>query len=70
MTKGDGAERSPSNEDNKTHLTHINRYLDTNGHVEEKTWQIERETCNQPDGVIYPAIPLMRTLSFGAGASA
>lgn len=54
-----------SNADN-TVITHINRYVD----AEEKIWHIDREICNQPDGVIHPAIPFMRALSFGAGASA
>jgi hypothetical protein len=58
-----------SNSDN-TVITHINRYLDADGNVEEKTWQIDRETCNQPDGVIHPAMSSMRALSFGAGATA
>src|SRR3712207_1930161 len=58
-----------SNSDN-TVITHTNRYLDANGNVEEKTWQIARETCNQPNGVIHPAMPWMRSLSFGAGATA
>src|SRR6476620_2356850 len=54
-----------SNSDN-TVITHINRFVN----AEEKIWHIDRETCNQPDGVIHPAIPFMRALSFGAGASA
>lgn len=59
-----------SNLDN-TVITHINRYIDVDGNVvDEKTWQINRETCNQPDGVIHPAMPFMRSLSFGAGATA
>ncbi|MCP6760129.1 MAG: DUF3598 family protein [Fischerella sp. CENA71] len=58
-----------SNSDN-TVITHINRYFDANENIEEKTWQIDRETCNQPDGVIHPAMSLMRALSFGAGATA
>lgn len=58
---------------NNTAITHINRYVDANGNTEnskEKTWQIERATCNQPDGVIHPAMPFMRSLSFGKGATA
>lgn len=57
-----------SNSDN-TVITHINRYIDANGNCEEKNWQIERETCNQSDGVIHPAMPFMRALSFGGGAT-
>ncbi|MEG4115302.1 MULTISPECIES: DUF3598 family protein [unclassified Microcoleus] len=59
-----------SNLDN-TVITHINRYLDADGNVvDEKNWQIDRETCNQPDGVIHPAMSSMRALSLGAGATA
>lgn len=59
-----------SNLDN-TVITHINRYIDADGNVvDEKTWQIDRETCNQPNGVVHPAMPSMRSLSFGAGATA
>lgn len=59
-----------SNLDN-TVITHTNRYLDAEGNVvDEKTWQIERETWAQSDGVVHPAMPSMRALSFGAGATA
>ncbi|KAM3114125.1 DUF3598 family protein [Phormidesmis sp. 146-33] len=59
-----------SNVDN-TVITHTNRYLDNDGNVVDKTsWQIDRETCNQPNGVSHPAASSMRTLSFGAGATA
>jgi hypothetical protein len=59
-----------SNLDN-TAITHLNRYLDANGTVvDEKTWQIDREICNQPDGIVHPAMSSMRALSFGAGATA
>jgi Domain of unknown function (DUF3598) len=49
-------------------VTHHNRYLGEE--IEEKTWQIDRATCNQSDGVIHPAATSMRALSFGAGATA
>jgi hypothetical protein len=58
-----------SNLDN-TVITHINRYVDANGNAEEKIWEIDRATCNQPDGVVHPAMPFMRALSFGEGATA
>ncbi|MBD2054487.1 DUF3598 family protein [Oculatella sp. FACHB-28] len=53
-----------------TVITHMNRYVVADGNIEEKTWQIERATCNQPDGVVHPAMPFMRALSFGEGATA
>jgi hypothetical protein len=59
-----------SNVDN-TAITHTNRYIDADGNVEETTsWQIDRATCNQPDGVSHPAGSSMRTLAFGASAFA
>jgi hypothetical protein len=58
-----------ANSDN-TVITHINRSMNGNGNAEEKTWQIDRATCNQPDGVVHPAMPFMRALSFGEGATA
>jgi hypothetical protein len=59
-----------SNLDN-TVVTHTNRYLDGEDTiVDKKTWHIDRQTCNQPDGVVHPAMPSQRALSFGAGATA
>lgn len=58
-----------SNLDN-TVITHINRYVDPKGNAEEKIWQIDQATCNQADGVVHPAMPFMRALSFGEGATA
>jgi len=54
-----------------TTITHTNRYIDAEGNVvDEKTWQIDQETCNHPDGVVHPAMPWMRSLSFGVVATA
>ena len=58
-----------SNSDN-TVITHVNRYVDVNGNAEEKIWQLDRATCNQPDGVVHPAMPFMRALSFGQETTA
>lgn len=58
-----------SNADN-TVITHTNCYIDASGNVDEQTWQIDRAICNQPDGVVHPAASSMRSLSFGAGATA
>jgi Domain of unknown function (DUF3598) len=51
-----------SNEDN-TIIYHTNNYIYADGREEEKTWQIEKQTCNQDDGIIHPGLPSMRTLS-------
>lgn len=58
-----------SNVDN-TAITHTNRSIGADGNFEETTWQIDRATCNHPDGVSHPAASSMRTLAFGAGALA
>lgn len=68
VMKSQQAIRSFSSNLDNTVITHINRYVDED--VEEKIWQIDRATCNQPDGVVHPAMPFMRALSFGAGATA
>ena len=64
-----GVRRFWANED-KTVITHTNNYTYPDGSTQEKTWQLEKQTCNQSDGVTHPAILSMRTLSFGQGANA
>ncbi|MBD2607625.1 DUF3598 family protein [Scytonema hofmannii FACHB-248] len=56
--------RFQANED-KTVITHINKYSYTDGTEEEKIWHIDKETCNQPDGIIHPALLSTRSVSFG-----
>ncbi len=53
-----------------TVINHTNKYTYTDGNKEEKTWKIDKQTCSQADGVIHPALPSMRSLSFGQGATA
>lgn len=62
--------RSFRSNSNNTVITHTNRYVDAGGNVSEKIWKLDRAICNQPDGVIHPAASSMRSLSFGAGATA
>lgn len=57
-----------ANED-YTGINHTNNYTYQDGNTSSQTWQIEKQTCNQPDGVIHPAFLSMRTLSFGQGAT-
>lgn len=64
-----GVRRFSTNED-KTVITHTNKYTYADGSEEEKTWLLEKQTCSQPDGLIHPAILSMRALSFGEGANA
>ncbi|MCM0592819.1 MAG: DUF3598 family protein [Gloeotrichia echinulata GP01] len=57
-----------ANED-KTIIYHTNNYTYADGSTEEKKWQLDKQTCNQPDGLIHVALPNMRALSFGQGAT-
>ncbi|MEH1841319.1 MAG: DUF3598 family protein [Nostoc sp.] len=54
----------------KTLITQTNKYSYSDGSESEKTWQIEKQICSQPDGVIYPTFLSMRAVSFGEGNSA
>lgn len=58
-----------TNED-KTLIYQTNNYTYSDGSTEEKSWQLEKQICNQPDGLVHKAVPSMRALSFGQGASA
>ena len=53
-----------------TVITHTNKYTYADESKEQKTWKIDKQSCNQPDGVVHPALPAMRSLSFGQGATA
>lgn len=64
-----GVRRFRVNEE-QTGIIHTNIYTYPDGSTAEQTWQLEKQTCNQPDGVLHPAIQSMRTLSFGQGATA
>ncbi len=61
--------RFQANED-KTVITHINKYSYSDGRDEEKIWHIEKQTFSQPDGVIHPALLSMRAVSFGEDKNA
>ncbi|MBW4492895.1 MAG: DUF3598 family protein [Oscillatoria princeps RMCB-10] len=59
-----------ANED-KTVITHTNQYFSPDGSEEEKQWQIEKEACNLPDGLVHPAAPSNRGLALSdRGATA
>jgi Domain of unknown function (DUF3598) len=64
-----GVRRFRANED-KTVIYQTNNYTYADGSKEEKNWQIEKLIANQPDGIVHSAIPSMRALSFGEGATA
>ena len=56
------------NEDN-TVITHTNHFTYADGRTEETQWQIDKISCNHPDGMIHPASASGRALSFAAGAN-
>ena len=60
--------RSFKPNENQTVIHQINNYTYSDGRTEEKHWRIEKETCNQPDGLIHPASELGRALSLGNDA--
>ncbi|MEH2330194.1 DUF3598 family protein [Nostoc sp.] len=47
----------------KTIITHTNQFPSPDGSTLEKQWQIEKETCNQLDGLLHPADPSKRALA-------
>ncbi|MBD0265806.1 MAG: DUF3598 family protein [Tolypothrix sp. Co-bin9] len=64
ITSFKAVRRFEANED-KTVITHINKYSYSDGREEEKIWHIEKQTCNQPDGIIHPGLLSTRAVSFG-----
>jgi Domain of unknown function (DUF3598) len=69
ITSFKAVRRFQANED-KTVITHINKYSYSDGREEEKTWHIEKQTSNQPDGVIHPGLLSTRAVSFGEDKNA
>ncbi|QIR37545.1 DUF3598 family protein [Tolypothrix sp. PCC 7910] len=47
----------------QTIIYHTNSYEYADGSKEEKTWQIDKQICNQDDGILHPGLPTMRTLA-------
>lgn len=47
----------------KTIITHTNQFLSPDGSTLENQWQMEKETCNQSDGLLHPADPSKRALA-------
>lgn len=54
----------------KTLITHTNKYTYSDGTELKKVWQIEKQVCSQPDGVIHPALLSTRAISFGDNKNA
>jgi hypothetical protein len=69
ITSFKAVRRFEANED-KTVITHINKYSYSDGREEEKIWHIEKQTCNQPDGIIHPGLLSTRAVSFGEDKNA
>jgi hypothetical protein len=47
-----------------------NRYIYTDGRIEEQSWTLNQQLDSFPDGLSHPAFPSMRTLFFEQGAAA
>ncbi|MDJ0715225.1 MAG: DUF3598 family protein [Prochloraceae cyanobacterium] len=62
--------RSFKPNENQTVINQTNIYTYSDGSKEEKHWQIDKKTCNQPDGLIHPASESARAVSFGNDANA
>jgi Domain of unknown function (DUF3598) len=58
-----------ANED-ETVIYQTNNYIYADGSTEEKHWQLDKQTCNQADGIIHTAVPSMRALSIAPGVNA
>ena len=59
-----------ANGDN-TVVTHKNQFIFSDGTTLEKQWQIEKSSCNQPNGLLHPAEPSKRAFSLlGKGVNA
>jgi hypothetical protein len=55
----------------KTVIDHINQFPSPDGSTQEKQWKIDKEACNQSDGLLHPADESKRALSLeGGGATA
>lgn len=56
--------------ENYTVITHTNNYTYADGHKEQQQWQIDKRSCNHPDGMTHPAFSsTAKALSFGKGAT-
>jgi len=53
----------------QTVIIHTNQFPSPDGTTLEKKWQIEKETCNQIDGLAHPADPAKRALSLTDGGA-
>ena len=54
----------------KTVIAHSNHYTFSDGSTSSKSWTLEKESCNQPDGVVHPAIGGMRAIYLNPNATA
>jgi hypothetical protein len=50
-------------------IYHKNTYYLAEDNINEKSWEIEKEKCNQSDGVVHPEAPTMRAIGFGNDTS-
>ena len=65
-----GVRKFVPNQDH-TVITHTNNYTFADGKTDEKQWEIDNISCNQPDGMSHPAFSsAAKTVSFGENATA
>ena len=53
----------------RTIVYHQNTYYLPDGQTKEQSWEIEKEKCNQADGVFHPESEYMRAIGFSHGTS-
>jgi hypothetical protein len=53
----------------QTIIYHHNTSYFDDGNVKEKSWQLNKDKCNQPDGVFHPEADSMRAIGFGNDTS-
>jgi hypothetical protein len=69
LTSFQGVRNFVPNQD-RTVITHTNNLTYADGRTEEKQWQLDKVSCNHPDGMTHPAFSSgAKALSFGEGAT-
>ncbi|AFZ35373.1 hypothetical protein Sta7437_1815 [Stanieria cyanosphaera PCC 7437] len=57
--------RTFSTNADKSIIYHHNIYYLPDNQIKEQSWKLERQKCNQPDGVFHPEAENMRAIGFG-----
>lgn len=56
--------RTFSTNTDKSIVYHHNTYYLPDNQIKEKSWELEQQKCNQPDGVFHPEAENMRAIAF------